>query len=340
MRRHATAFPTLAGHARTALTGSILSALIVVLGCSVLPMTNAEAAGSGGGGLSRKERPKVDPAEAYQEGLELLQKGEYRAAADQFEAGLQVTPEDADMNYAMGLAQIGRDRLRRARRYLARAVEARADFVRARAKLGAVEAERGRMEEARAEIEALRTMMKECADACTDDLRESIEAAILAIETVIDGRSEPTADDDTLFQDRADTGDQRYRAAVGLINEGRYGDAIVALQATAGVVGPHADILNYLGFAHRKLGRFEEARTYYDQALAIDPDHKGANEYLGELFWELGDEAAARRQLATLDRLCPFGCPEREDLARLLQAGEKGQRQAGLMTGSAQPVAR
>ena len=45
-----------------------------------------------------------------------------------------------------------------------------------------------------------------------------------------------------------------------------------------------ADTLNYLGFALRKLGNFEEAEKYYLEGLAIKPDHIGINEYLGELY--------------------------------------------------------
>ena len=41
-----------------------------------------------------------------------------------------------------------------------------------------------------------------------------------------------------------------------------------------------ADTLNYLGFTTRKLGDFENGEKYYLQGLAIDPKHKGINEYL------------------------------------------------------------
>ena len=45
-----------------------------------------------------------------------------------------------------------------------------------------------------------------------------------------------------------------------------------------------ADTLNYLGFTTRKLGDFEMGEKYYLQGLAINPNHKGINEYLGELY--------------------------------------------------------
>ena len=43
------------------------------------------------------------------------------------------------------------------------------------------------------------------------------------------------------------------------------------------------DTLNYLGFVTRKLGDYEKGEEYYLLGLQIDPDHKGINEYLGEL---------------------------------------------------------
>ena len=44
------------------------------------------------------------------------------------------------------------------------------------------------------------------------------------------------------------------------------------------------DTLNYLGFVTRKLGDYEKGEEYYLLGLQIDPDHKGINEYLGELY--------------------------------------------------------
>ena len=51
-----------------------------------------------------------------------------------------------------------------------------------------------------------------------------------------------------------------------------------------------ADIYNYLGYASRKQRspNFEKAESYYLKALKIDPNHIGALEYLGELYYETG----------------------------------------------------
>ena len=103
---------------------------------------------------------------------------------------------------------------------------------------------------------------------------------------------------------------------MGYINAQRYADALATLERAQAVIGPQPDVLNYMGFANRKLGHYSEALGYYGQALLIDPHHRGANEYLGELYLEMGRMGEARHQLAVLDGLCPYGCAEREELAR------------------------
>jgi hypothetical protein len=54
--------------------------------------------------------------------------------------------------------------------------------------------------------------------------------------------------------------------------------------------------------------------TWYRKALDADPTHRGALEYQGELYVEMGQVDKARENLATLDRLCWFGCEEERDL--------------------------
>jgi Flp pilus assembly protein TadD len=80
----------------------------------------------------------------------------------------------------------------------------------------------------------------------------------------------------------------------------------------------HADVYNLLGFSLRKTGDYAKALTFYKKALDFDADHKGAHEYLGELYVETGRLPEAREQLAALARLCPQGCEEREDLEKAI----------------------
>jgi Flp pilus assembly protein TadD len=84
------------------------------------------------------------------------------------------------------------------------------------------------------------------------------------------------------------------------------------------IKGLNADVLNLLAFSQRKSGDFETAYKNYQRALKIDPNHKSAREYLGELYIQTGRIEEARAQLDILKRLCPEGCEEREDLEEAL----------------------
>jgi tetratricopeptide (TPR) repeat protein len=81
-----------------------------------------------------------------------------------------------------------------------------------------------------------------------------------------------------------------------------------------------ADVYNLLGFTLRKTGDYETSLTYYTKALDLQPDHKAAREYLGELFVETGKLDKANEQLAALTKLCPGGCEERDDLQKAIAA--------------------
>ena len=82
-----------------------------------------------------------------------------------------------------------------------------------------------------------------------------------------------------------------------------------------------ADTLNYLGFTTRKLGDFEMGEKFYLQGLAINPSHKGINEYLGELY-----VATNRHNLAVerLEVLKGCNCEEYEQLKAVI-AGKKSK---------------
>ena len=82
-----------------------------------------------------------------------------------------------------------------------------------------------------------------------------------------------------------------------------------------------ADAYNLLGFSYRKIKNFDLAERNYQRALRLDPEHKGALEYMGELYLETGRRTQAEALLALLEQLCPDGC---EELADLRQAFDEG----------------
>ena len=64
------------------------------------------------------------------------------------------------------------------------------------------------------------------------------------------------------------------------------------------------DAYTLMGFAARKLGNYRQALVHYQKALELNPHHRGAMEYLGEAYLEMGCAAQARELLARLEAAC------------------------------------
>lgn len=314
----------------------------------------AAPGGGGGGGLPATSGPRVDAAQSFTDGVAALQAKDYKKAEKHFGEVLSVAPKHPEANYYMALSKIGNGKTKNAVRYLEKAIKERGNFVEARERLALVSIELGDPDAARAQLTAIEALKAECAGegACDDPFKARVDLAIERVNAALGAATatgEPAAAEDasgtsdtpedeadegsaaeapvnddqiSLFFAPRDEGVAQYMAAVRLINEARYDEAIAGLYDAQASVGPHPDILNYLGYSHRKLGMMEKAQEYYAQALSLDPDHKGANEYLGELYLEIGEIGKAKAQLAKLDTICAFGCAEREDLARLITRRE------------------
>ncbi|NNE85557.1 MAG: tetratricopeptide repeat protein [Alphaproteobacteria bacterium] len=98
------------------------------------------------------------------------------------------------------------------------------------------------------------------------------------------------------------------------INGEQYKSAIRTLNDIVRTNARNADAYNLLGFSYRKSKDFKRAERNYARALRIDPNHKGALEYMGELFLETDRRPKAEELLARLEKLCPNGCEELDDL--------------------------
>ncbi len=87
----------------------------------------------------------------------------------------------------------------------------------------------------------------------------------------------------------------------------------------------NADYHNLYAYSTRKGPNPDMKLVFseYRQALALDPRHKGAHEYLGEAYLQVGDLAKAKEQLAELDKLCFFSCEEYDDLKEAIADYEK-----------------
>jgi tetratricopeptide (TPR) repeat protein len=84
------------------------------------------------------------------------------------------------------------------------------------------------------------------------------------------------------------------------------------------------DYHNLYAYSLRKSGTSEMDLVFkhYNEALRIDPKHKGAHEYIGEAYLMVGNVAKAREHLGQLDKLCFFGCSEYTDLKKAIAEHE------------------
>lgn len=114
--------------------------------------------------------------------------------------------------------------------------------------------------------------------------------------------------------DNVTTKDAPELATVRAALKAKNYDAALAELKGMLVMYQHPDVYNLMGFALRKTGDRGQAMTFYRKALDFDPAHKGALEYQGELYVELGQFDKAKENMAKLERLCPAGCEELEDL--------------------------
>ena len=79
-----------------------------------------------------------------------------------------------------------------------------------------------------------------------------------------------------------------------------------------------ADGFNLLGYSLRNQKKYDESLVSYKQALTLDPKHKGAHEYIGIAYIQMGQLDKAKEHLASLDKICIFSCEEYRDLKKAI----------------------
>lgn len=108
------------------------------------------------------------------------------------------------------------------------------------------------------------------------------------------------------------------------IKDKQYQTAIDELNKIVESGKANADTYNLLGFTHRKLKYYDLAEAFYSQALSLNPKHKGALEYLGELYVETDRMDKANEMLGRLDEACFFYCKEYSALKEIIEHKEQG----------------
>lgn len=264
-----------------------------------------------------------ETAAEFRKGVDAVEAGNFAEGELSLLKVIEATPADTNALFYLGLAREGKKDLDGAQAAFSAAIQVDGENVRALQELGVVQAKMGQADKAKATLEELKKRDAACAGSCAkaSDLKSGVskvEAAVAA------GQSASLEPQNKLLFAGASAGDRAYLDAVSLINEHRYEDALGSLKTAAETFGPHPDILTYIGFANRKLGRYEVAEDYYQRAIQAAPEHRGAHEYYGELKVVRGDLPAARKLLARLDTLCTFGCAEADELRRWIDGERTG----------------
>lgn len=114
-----------------------------------------------------------------------------------------------------------------------------------------------------------------------------------------------------------------FRNGSTLIEYEMYDEAIRYLKRAETAEPKNADVKNLIAYSYRKLGQYHLAYQYYQQALVLNPKHKGAHEYLGELYVETKRLDKAQEQLVMLERLCTTSCPEYKRLQKAIKEYKK-----------------
>jgi tetratricopeptide (TPR) repeat protein len=117
--------------------------------------------------------------------------------------------------------------------------------------------------------------------------------------------------------------DPQYTAAVMAIKANEFAMAIPLLAGVVARDDKNADAYNWLAYATRKNGNPAASLPLYQKALALDPKHRGAHEYIGEAYLMLDNLPKAKEHLRTLSSLCLITCAEYRDLKRAVDAYEK-----------------
>jgi len=145
----------------------------------------------------------------------------------------------------------------------------------------------------------------------------ALRSGVLALELALAAGwscAAPSGDTD----DQALLADQNYAAALVALKAGDAAAALPHLNSALKRFPESADVHNQLGMTHRRMQQLDKALDHYRRALAIDPMHRGAHEYIGEAYLMLDDVPLAEQHLAALRSICVLPCEELQDLEKAI----------------------
>jgi Flp pilus assembly protein TadD len=149
--------------------------------------------------------------------------------------------------------------------------------------------------------------------------RRFAAALVVAVALAAGSAALPCAADPT-DEDDPSLSDVDYLSGRASIDLKRWADAVRSLKRAEVRFPDNADLHNHLGYAYRNLGQFDAAFRHYERALALNPRHRGAHEYIGEAYLLVDDVPNAQKHLAALREICLLPCEELDDLQKAFTA--------------------
>ena len=121
-----------------------------------------------------------------------------------------------------------------------------------------------------------------------------------------DGKKKKKKDNNAVEQQKQQLVQEKflreYRAARQLILDGNYKAGIAAMHALGH--DEHADVANYIGYANRKMGNYDQSKIWYEAALKADPNHVRTWSYYGMWQMEQGNRLKALEDLQKVQLIC------------------------------------
>jgi len=121
--------------------------------------------------------------------------------------------------------------------------------------------------------------------------------------------------------------DSKLEAARAAIARQDWNGAQGVLREALATDASNADYHNLFAYSMRKAGTrdMDLVFKHYNEALRLNPKHRGAHEYIGEAYLLVGNLPKAKEHLKVLDGLCTFGCSEYSDLKKAVSDYEWNQ---------------
>ena len=116
----------------------------------------------------------------------------------------------------------------------------------------------------------------------------------------------------TKHHDDATSTEGYHRGFELIYNRGEFAAGIEALKTIGR--DDDADVATLIGYASRKLGRYDDARAWYERALVSDPNHVRTWQYYGMWQVEQGNMLKAGDMLEKIRLICGTDCREYQDL--------------------------